>query len=149
MRHRLNVTQDSDSKHRPSSLQPEDVELLKSTERPQVSAVFGESAPPVGLSGMIRRFAFKYGKSHYGHWLLLLLADRVNVVEGVLDDLRHGHIPDIFAEKDYETEWEHNKIRLIIKLTTVAALVTGTVVLLSRKDRTMARPARGRYRTAG
>ena len=98
---------------------------------------------------MIRRFAFKYGKSHYGHWLLLLLADRVNVVEGVLDDLRHGHIPDIFAEKDYETEWEHNKIRLIIKLTTVAALVTGTVVLLSRKDRTMARPARGRYRTAG
>ena len=46
MRHRLNVTQDPDSKHRPSSLQPEDVELLKSIERPQVSAVFGESVPP-------------------------------------------------------------------------------------------------------
>ena len=149
MHHRLNVTQDSDSKHRPSSLQPEDVELLKSTERPQVSAVFGESAPPVGLSGVIRRFAFKYSESHYGHWLPLLLADRVNVVEGVLDDLRHGHIPNIFAEKDYETEWEHNKTRLIIRLTAAAALVAGTVVLLSRKDKTMARPARGRYRAAG
>jgi len=147
MRHRLNVTQDPDSKHRPSSLQPEDVELLKSIERPQVSAVFGESAPPVGLSGVIRRFAFKYSESPYGHWLLL--TDRVNVVEGVLDDLLHGHVPNIFAEKGYETEWEHNKTSLIIKLTTVAALVAGTVVLLSRKDQTMARPARGRYRTAG
>ena len=55
MRHRLNVTQDPDSKNRLSSLQPEDMELLKSIERPQVSAVFGESAPPVGLSGVLRR----------------------------------------------------------------------------------------------
>ena len=149
MRHRLNVTQDPDSKHRPSSLQPKDVELLKSIERPQVSAVFGESAPPVGLSGVIWRFAFKYSESPYGHWLSLLLTGRVSVVEGVLDDLMHGHVPNIFAEKGYETECEHNKPRLVIKLTKVAALVAGTVVLLSLKDQTMARPARGRYRTAG
>ena len=105
--------------------------------------------PPVGLSGVIRRFAFRYSESPYGHWLLLLLTDRVNVVEGVLDDLLHGHVPNIFAEKGHEIEWEHNKTSLIIKLTTVAALVAGTVVLLSRKDKTMARPARGRYRAAG
>ena len=147
MRHRLNVTQDPDSKHWPSSLQPEDVELLKSIERPQVSAVFSESAPPAGLSGVIRRFAFKYSESPYGHWLLL--ADRVNVAEGVLDDLLHGHVPNIFAEKGYETECKHNKTCLIIKLTKVAALVAGTVVLLSRKDKTTARPARDRDRTAG
>ena len=73
----------------------------------------------------------------------------MNVVEGVLDGLLHGHVPDIFAEKGHKTDWKHNKTRRIIKLTTGAALVTGTVVLLSRKDRTMARPARGRYRTAG
>ena len=149
MRHRLNVTQNPDSKHRPSSLQPEEVELPKSVERPQVSAVVGESAPPVGLSGVIRRFAFKYSESHYGHWLPLLLTDRVNVVEGVVDDLLHGHVPNVFAEKGYKTEWKHYKTRPIIKLTTAAALVAGTVVLLSRKDETMARPARGRYRAAG
>ena len=149
MRHRLNVTQDPDSKNRPLSLQPEDVELLKSIERPQLSAVFGKSAPPVGLSGVIRRFAFKYSESPYGHWLPLLLTDRVSVAEGVLDDLLHSHVPNIFAEKGYETEWEHNKTSLIIKLTAAAALVAGTVVLLSRKDETMARPARGRYRAAG
>ena len=73
----------------------------------------------------------------------------MNVVEGVLDDLLHSHVPNIFAEKGYETECKHNKTRLVIKLTTVAALFAGTVVLLSRKDETMARPARGRYRTAG
>ena len=149
MRHRLNVTQDPDSKHQPSSLQPEDVELLKSIERPQVSTVFGESAPPVGLSGVIRRFAFKYSESPYGHWLPLLLADRVNVAEGMLDNLLHGHVPNIFAEKGHRTEWKHNKTRLVIRLTAAAALVAGTIVLLSRKDKTMARPTRGRYRPAG
>ena len=38
---------------------------------------------PSGLSGMIRRFAFNYSESSYGHWLPLMLADRVNQVEGV------------------------------------------------------------------
>jgi hypothetical protein len=42
---------------------------------------------------MLRRFAFKYSESSYGHWLPLMLADRVGVVEGVLDDLSHGHVP--------------------------------------------------------
>ena len=149
MRHRLNVTQDPDNKNRPSSLHPEDVELLKSIECPQVSVVFGGSAPPVNLSGVIRRFAFKYRESYYGHWLPLLLADHVNVVEDVLDDLLHGHVPNIFAEKGHKTEYKYNKTHLIIKLTTAAALVAGTVVLLSRKDKTMARPARDRYRAAG
>jgi hypothetical protein len=44
---------------------------------------------------MIRRLAFKYSESSYGHWLPLMLADRVNVVEGVLDDLAHGHVPNL------------------------------------------------------
>ncbi|SFQ31301.1 hypothetical protein [Hymenobacter arizonensis] len=148
MRHRMNVSQDPDSKHRPDSLQPEDIEVLKSIERPQVSAVFGEAAPPAGLSGMIRRFAFKYSESHYGHWLPLLLADRVNVVEGVVDDLLHGHVPNIFVEKGYKAEWKHSPQTLVLKLAGFAAVVGGVVLLLSKKDKTIARPARGRYRTA-
>ena len=42
---------------------------------------------------MIRRFAFKYSESSYGHWLPLMLADRVNKVEGVLDDLSTATSP--------------------------------------------------------
>lgn len=131
MRHRMNVAQDPDSKHRPSSLQPVEVELLKSIERPNVSAVYGESSPPRGLSGMIRRFAFKYSESHYGHWLPLLLADRVDVVEGVLDDLVHGHIPNIFAEKGYKAEWKHNRTAFVTKMAVIGAITAGTVVWLS------------------
>ncbi|TGE05631.1 hypothetical protein [Hymenobacter fodinae] len=132
MRERLNVSQDPDSKHRPASLQPVDIEVLKTIERPNVSAVFGEAAPPTGLSGMIRRFAFKYSESHYGHWLPLLLADRVNVVEGVLEDLTHGKVPNIFAEKGYAVEWKHNRTAFVTKMATIALVTTGAVLLLTR-----------------
>ncbi|TVT41386.1 hypothetical protein FNT36_08015 [Hymenobacter setariae] len=115
--------------------QPINIEVLHSIERPNVTAVFGTSVPPSGLSGVIRRFAFKYSENSYLHWLPLLLADRVNVVEGVIDDLAHGHVPNIFAEKGYKTEWKHDRAGLIIKLTTVAAIAGGIVVLLSSKGK--------------
>ena len=89
-------------------LQPVTVEVLHSNERPNITAVFGTTSPPTGLSGAIRRFAFKYSENSYGHWLPLLLADRVNAVEGVLDDIRHGHFPNIFAEKGYKGKWKHD-----------------------------------------
>src|SRR5919205_2085197 len=77
--------------------QPIDVEILHSNERPNVTSVFGTSTPPSGLSGVLRRLAFAYSESSYGHWLPLMLADRVSVVEGVLQDLMHGRVPNIFA----------------------------------------------------
>lgn len=145
MRHREN----EDTKHydweRPAQ-QPIDIEVLHSIERPNVSAVFGMSSPPSGLSGMIRRFAFKYSENNYLHWLPLILADRVNVVEGVLDDLVHGHIPNIFAEKGYKAQWKYDKKSLIVKLATVAAIVGGAVVLLNRNGSGKRLPSRtGRY----
>jgi hypothetical protein len=115
--------------------QPINIEVLHSIERPNITAVFGTSVPPSGLSGIIRRFAFKYSENSYLHWLPLLLADRVNVVEGVLDDLVHGQVPNIFAEKGYPVEWKYDRKGLIIKLATVAAIVGGVVVLLSSKDK--------------
>lgn len=80
-------------------LQPVDVEVLHSNERPDITAVFGTSVPPSGLSGMIRRYAFRYSEGSWNHWLPLVLADRINVVEGIIDDLVHGHIPNIWAER--------------------------------------------------
>ncbi|UOQ75351.1 hypothetical protein MUN84_11475 [Hymenobacter sp. 5516J-16] len=133
---RMNVSQDPDHKHRPASSQPVDVEVLKSIERPNVSAVFGESAPPVGLSGALRRMAFKYSESHYGHWLPLLLADRVNVVEGIIEDFAHGKVPNIFAEKGYAVEWKHNRSAFVTKMATIALVTTGAILLLTRdKDK--------------
>lgn len=109
--------------------QPVNVEVLHSNERPGITAVFGTSSPPSGLSGAIRRYAFKFSESEYGHWLPLLFADRVNVVEGIIDDLKRGHIPNILAEKGWNAEWKYNRKGLITKLA-IGALVTATAVAL-------------------
>ncbi|GAB3694838.1 hypothetical protein GCM10027592_16240 [Spirosoma flavus] len=114
--------------------QPVDVEILHSNERPNVSAVFGTSTPPSGLSGQIRRFAFRFSESEYGHWLPLLLADRVNVVEGIVDDIRQGHFPNIFAEKGMKAEWKYNRKGLLTKALVGVVVTYAVVKLLSGKD---------------
>jgi hypothetical protein len=62
------------------------VEILHSTEREDLTPVFGTSVPPRGLSGRIRRWAFRHSENDTRHWLLLVMADRVNAVEGLVED---------------------------------------------------------------
>ena len=109
------------------ALQPIRQEILHSNERPNVTAVFGTSTPPSGLSGMLRRYAFRYSEGSSGHWMTLVLADRVNVVEGIIDDLRKGIIPNIWAERGWNAEWKFNRRGLITKLA-VTTLVTAAVI---------------------
>ncbi len=132
--HRTDAEQTGYSWERPT-LQPETVEVLQSNERPNLTAVFGTSTPPSGLSGMIRRYAFKYSEGSWGHWIPLLLADRVNVVEGVIDDLRHGHVPNIFAEKGWKAEWKHNPKGLVTKVATTVLVATALVALVTRRKK--------------
>ncbi len=116
-------------------LQAETVEILKSNERPNLTAVFGTSTPPSGLSGVLRRYAFTHSESEYGHWLPLLLADRINVVEGILDDLKQGHIPNIFAEKGWKADWQYNRKGLVQNILVGAVVTTAIVALLTRKKK--------------
>jgi len=115
--------------------QPLTVEILHSIERPGPTRVFGTSTPPQGISGHVRRFAFRYSESTYAHWVPLVLADRIDVVQGIIDDLKRGHIPNIFAEKGWNAEWKYNRAGLIKKIAVSAVVVTAVVVLLSRKKR--------------
>lgn len=128
--HRTDQEQRGMTWDRPPLQQP-DREVLMSIERPSLPAVLGNSVPPSGLSGWIRRLAFKYSESHYGHWLPLLLADRVNVVEGVVEDLLHAKVPNIYAEKGYPAEWKHDRTTLILKLAGFAVVTAGLVMWLS------------------
>lgn len=116
-------------------LQPVDMEVLISNEHVRMPAVFGNSVPPSGLSGKIRRKAFKQSESEYGHWLPLLLADRINVIEGIVDDIKHGHIPNIFAERGWKSEWKYNRKGAEKKLAVAAFLVTAFVVYMSRRKK--------------
>ncbi|GHA68547.1 hypothetical protein [Cognatilysobacter bugurensis] len=72
------------------SQQPQHMEVLHSIERPHITPVFGATVPPSGLSGVLRRRAFTYSENDLRHWMTLLMADRVNVVEGVVDDMRRN-----------------------------------------------------------
>ena len=114
------------------------IEILHSIERPDLTSVFGTSTPPSGLSGAIRRFAFKYSENSYLHWLPLLLADRINVYEGIFADLKSGHIPNIIAERGWKAEWKYNKKGLAQKAVVAVALagvVAGLMVLKSKSKR--------------
>ncbi|MDB5856213.1 MAG: hypothetical protein JWR22_4254 [Herminiimonas sp.] len=114
--------------------QPLKVKVFHSTERPGVTPIFGTSTPPSGLSGMIREAAYKLSENDIRHWLILMFADRVNVVEGIGADLMQGRIPNIFAEMGLNAEWKHNRAGLIRKVAIASTLAGVTYMLLRRKQ---------------
>jgi hypothetical protein len=116
-----------------------DIEVLHSNERPNVSAVFGTVSPPSGLSGAVRRLAFRYSEDSLKHWFALVLADRINVIEGLIDDFRNGGMPDIIGETGLRTEWKYNKKEVIKKLTIAVAVTSFLIVYLQRKRRAKSR----------
>ena len=57
----------------------------RSIEHAMLTPVFGTSCPPKGLSGVIRKLAYRrYSEGRAAHWLLLLAADRVDSKEEIL-----------------------------------------------------------------
>jgi hypothetical protein len=116
-------------------LQPVNEEILKSVEHPRMPAVFGTPLPPSGISGSIRRTAFKFDESEYGHWLNLLLADRINVVEGIVDDIRHGFFPNIFSERGMKADWKYNRKELVTKAVIAGTVITVLCLFSLRKSK--------------
>jgi hypothetical protein len=110
------------------------VRVFHSTERPGLTPVFGTAQPPSGVSGMIRGTAFRYSENDMRHWLMLLFADRVNVLEGILDDLAHGHVPNLFAEMGGAAEWRYNKAGFLRK-AFIAGAVVGLACYAMRRRR--------------
>jgi len=125
-------------------LQSEGPEILQSIEHIRRPAVFGTANPPRGLSGMLRRAAFRWSESNWLHWLLLMGADRLNVVEGIAEDIGRGIVPNLPAEMGVRAEWRHNKKGFAIKAATAFAVAGGLVLLLRRRGSdTAARRGRG------
>lgn len=118
-----------------SAQQPETVEILMSNERPAITRVFGTSVPPSGLSGVIRRYAFQHSEDRYHHWIPLILADRINVFEGLIDDFKSGQFPNMIKERGLAMEWKFNRAGLIKKAVTVVVIGTVLLALLQKKNR--------------
>jgi hypothetical protein len=65
--------------------QPERWPRERSIEHKFLTPVFGTSCPPKGLSGVMRKFAYKqYSEGRAAHWLILIAADRVDALESNL-----------------------------------------------------------------
>jgi hypothetical protein len=116
-------------------VQTPEVEVLQSIEHLRQPAVVGSSTPPSGVSGMMRRLAFRWSESNWMHWLMLMGADRVNVVEGVVQDLARARIPNIPAEMGIKSEWRHKKRGLAKKVGVMVAVGAVAALLLSRRGR--------------
>jgi hypothetical protein len=127
--------------------QPATVEVLRSIEHPRPPAVTGTSTPPRGISGALRRLAFRRSESDWWHWLMLMGADRIDVVEGVVEDIGRGTVPNIPAEMGIGAEWRHNRTGLAMKLGIIAAGSLAGYLLIRRgrdddgADRTETMPA--------
>ena len=115
--------------------QAQTVEVFCSPERPGITPLFGTAQPPKWLSGAIRRLAYKLTENDLRNWLLLLAADRVNMVEGIVEDLAHGHVPNVLGEMGIRSELRYNPTGLVRKALIATAVVGGIMALRNRRRR--------------
>ncbi|RXZ37081.1 hypothetical protein D9O50_10225 [Oxalobacteraceae bacterium CAVE-383] len=139
------------ARNRPRNMQPEEphpigaqeplaeqvpkVEVFHSTERPGLTPLFGTSAPPSGMSGLLRRMAYKQSENDIRRWLMLLFSDRVNVVEGLGADLREGKIPNVFEEMGLRAEWQYNRAGLMRKAAATAVVFGLAAYVMGKRRR--------------
>lgn len=61
--------------------QPELTPRERSIEHRILTPVFGTAQPLRGLSGSVRRAAYRFSEGRAAHWMILLYADRIDVLE--------------------------------------------------------------------
>jgi hypothetical protein len=83
----------------------------RSIEHAFLTPVFGTSTPPKGLSGIMRKFAYRYSEARAVHWLILVAADRVDSVESNLQSFFTGHPDNPIAETGVLSELSHHGMK--------------------------------------
>ncbi|HLM06381.1 MAG TPA: hypothetical protein VK402_14480 [Blastococcus sp.] len=88
--------------------QPEKWPRERSIEHARLTPVFGTSTPPKGLSGAIRKLSYRrYSEGRAAHWLLLVLADRVDAWESHLRSFATLRPDNPFTETGVKSEFTH------------------------------------------
>jgi hypothetical protein len=91
--------------------QPEHWPREKSPEHKFLTPVFGTSCPPKRLSGVIRRYAYRYSEGRLTHWLLLIGADRVDVLESRVTGALRGRPDNPITEAGLQSELRRGGLR--------------------------------------
>ena len=108
--HRLHYAPDTTGAHWDfPERQPEKWPRERSVEHAFVTPVFGTAQPLKGLSGRIRRFSYaSYSEGRLGHWLLLILADRVDAWEEHLRSFATLRPDNPITETGVKGEFTHS-----------------------------------------
>jgi hypothetical protein len=121
----------------------------RSIEHAFVTPVFGTAQPLRGVSGAIRRLAYRrYSEGRTAHWLLLVLGDRVDTVGSTLGSLVTGHPDNLLTETGIRSElsghgvksrfgqvrsdWKHHPIDPVVVVGPWLLAGWGAVVVVRR-----------------
>jgi hypothetical protein len=92
--------------------QPEKWPRERSVEHAFLTPVFGTSCRPKGVSGTIRKFAYRrYSEGRAAHWLILIAADRVDAWEAHAAALLSTRPDNPITETGIRAEFTHNGLR--------------------------------------
>jgi hypothetical protein len=119
----------------------------RSPEHRFLTPVFGTSCPPKGLSGVVRHYAYRFSEGRPIHWLLLMGADRIDVLEsraqalftgrpdsrvletGVLSEFKRGGLRSRIGQR--RADVKHHWIDAVVFAAPYVA-IAATVYLLGR-----------------
>jgi hypothetical protein len=89
--------------------QPEKWPRERSIEHKFLTPVFGTACPPKGLSGVIRKYAYRrFSEGRAAHWLLLLAADRVDAAESAVRSFGTLRPDNPITETGILSEFSHH-----------------------------------------
>ena len=91
--------------------QPERWPRKRSVEHEMLTPVFGTSCPPKGISGVMRKYAYRrHSEAKVAHWLILLVADRVDAWESHLRSFVTLRPDNPITETGVLSEFSHHGI---------------------------------------
>jgi hypothetical protein len=89
--------------------QPEKWPRERSIEHKFLTPVFGTSCPPHGVSGAMRKLAYRrYSEARSAHWLMLLAADRVDAFGSHIRSLATLHPDNPITETGILSEFRRH-----------------------------------------
>ena len=89
--------------------QPEPYPRERSIEHEMLPPVFGTTCPPHGMSGAMRKLAYRrWSEGRAAHWLMLLAADRVDAIESHLRSMATLRPDNPVTETGVKAEFTHN-----------------------------------------
>ena len=90
--------------------QPERWPRERSSEHKFLTPVFGTSCPPKGMSGMMRKYSYRFSEGRAAHWLILVAADRVDALESHLRSFLTLRPDNPITETGVLSEFSHHGI---------------------------------------